>query len=215
MSKLNEVHVLPVLEKEPTGICGLDEITGGGLPKGRPTLVCGDSGSGKTLLGMEFLVRGATQFEEPGVFVAFEENLNDLAKNFGSLGFDINGLIDQKKLAVLYIHIEPSEIEEAGEFDLEGLFVRIGYAIDTVGAKRVVLDTIEALFGAFPNQNVLRAELRRLFRWLKDRTTRSTRHYSGRTMNSNSACKSAPRSWFWRWMPHRRPTSSRVNSWRT
>lgn len=137
MSKLNEEHVLPVLEKEPTGIRGLDEITGGGLPKGRPTLVCGDSGSGKTLLGMEFLVSGATQFEEPGVFVAFEENMNDLVKNFGSLGFDINGLIDQKKLAVLYIHIEPSEIEEAGEFDLEGLFVRIGYAIDTVGAKPI------------------------------------------------------------------------------
>jgi circadian clock protein KaiC len=158
-----------MLAKAPTGIRGLDEITGGGLPRGRPTLVCGDAGSGKTMLGMEFLVRGATQFDEPGVFVAFEENAQDLAKNFASLGFDLDGLIAQKKLLVDYIYVERSEIEETGEYDLEGLFVRLGYALEAIGAKRIVLDTLEALFSGFTNANILRAELRRLFRWLKDR----------------------------------------------
>lgn len=169
MAKLKEKPAPPTLEKAPTGIRGLDEITGGGLPRGRPTLVCGDAGSGKTLLSMEFLVRGATQFDEPGVFVAFEENRQDLGKNFASLGFDIEGLIAQKKLAVDYIYIERSEIDETGDYDLEGLFVRLGHAIDTIGAKRVVLDTIEALFSGFTNTNILRAELRRLFRFLKNR----------------------------------------------
>lgn len=169
MAKLKEKPALLALEKAPTGIRGLDEITGGGLPRGRPTLVCGDAGSGKTLLSMEFLVRGATQFDEPGVFVAFEENRQDLGKNFASLGFDIEGLIAEKKLAVDYVYIERSEIEETGEYDLEGLFVRLGYAIDSIGARRIVLDTIEALFSGFTNLNIMRAELRRLFRWLKDR----------------------------------------------
>jgi circadian clock protein KaiC len=155
------------LEKCPTGISGLDEITGGGLPKGRPTLVVGSAGSGKTLLSMEFLVNGATKFNEPGVFVAFEETAEELSKNVASLGFDVRALIAKKKLAVDYVYIERSEIEETGEYDLEGLFVRLGHAIRSVGAKRVVLDTIEVLFAGLPNPAILRAELRRLFRWLK------------------------------------------------
>jgi circadian clock protein KaiC len=157
------------LFKAPTGIQGLDEITGGGLPRGRPTLVCGSAGCGKTLLGMEFLVRGAVQYHEPGVFVAFEENAAELTQNVASLGFDLEDLVDRKQIALDHIHVEPSEIEETGDYDLEGLFLRIGFAIDSVGAKRVVLDTIETLFSGFTNEAILRAELRRLFRWLKDR----------------------------------------------
>ena len=159
----------PTLAKAATGIAGLDEITGGGLPRGRPTLVCGGAGSGKTMLAMEFLVRGATQFGEPGVFVMFEENAAELADNGRSLGFDLDGLVAQKKMVLDYVHIERSEIEETGDYDLEGLFIRLGHAIDSIGAKRVVLDTLEALFAGLPNHAVLRAELRRLFRWLKDR----------------------------------------------
>lgn len=157
------------LKKVPTGIQGLDEITGGGLPIGRPTLVCGSAGCGKTLLGMEFLVRGARDYNEPGVFIAFEENAHELRKNVASLGFDLAHLIKNKKLLIDYVYIERSEIEETGEYDLEGLFIRLDYAIRSIGAKRVVLDTIEALFAGLPNPNILRAELRRLFRWLKDR----------------------------------------------
>jgi circadian clock protein KaiC len=157
------------IEKCPTGIAGLDEITEGGLPRGRPILVCGGAGSGKTLLSMEFLIRGITQFNEPGVFMAFEETAEDLAKNVASLGFDVNGLIAKKKLAIDHVHIERSEIEETGEYDLEGLFIRLGSMIDQVGAKRVVLDTVEALFAGLPNEAILRTELRRLFRWLKQK----------------------------------------------
>jgi circadian clock protein KaiC len=157
------------LPKAPTGISGLDEITVGGLPRGRPTLVCGAAGCGKTLLAMEFLLRGAEQFGEPGVFMAFEETEQDLSQNVRSLGFDLDKLIADLKVAVDYVHIEPAEIHETGEYDLEGLFLRLGVAIDSVGAKRVVLDTLEALFGGFTNQALLRAELRRLFRWLKDK----------------------------------------------
>jgi circadian clock protein KaiC len=159
----------PSLPKTPTGIQGLDEITVGGLPKGRPTLICGSAGCGKTLMAMEFLVQGATQFNEPGVFMAFEETEEDLRKNVASLGYDLKDLSDRKKLVVDYVHIERSEIEETGEYDLEGLFVRLGYAIDSIGAKRVVLDTIESIFAGLPNPSILRAELRRLFRWLKDK----------------------------------------------
>jgi circadian clock protein KaiC len=159
----------PSLPKARTGIPGLDEITGGGLPKGRPTLVCGGPGCGKTLLAMEFLVRGATQFGEPGAFIAFEETGEELAQNVRSLGFDLDRLVEQKKIALDHVRVEPAEIEETGEYDLEGLFLRLGLAIDAVGAKRVVLDTIEALFGGFANAALLRAELRRLFRWLKNR----------------------------------------------
>jgi len=157
------------LPKSPTGIQGLDEITGGGLPKGRPTLVCGGAGCGKTLLAMEFLVRGARQFNEPGVFMAFEETAQDLTQNGASLGFDLKDLIARKKIVVDFVYIERSEIEETGEYDLEGLFIRLGQAIDSIGAKRVVLDTIDSLFAGLPNPLILRAELRRLFRWLKDK----------------------------------------------
>ena len=160
---------LEILQKCPTGIKGLDEITGGGLPLGRPTLVCGGTGCGKTLLAMEFLVRGATQFDEPGVFMSFEEKSGELTKNFASLGFDLDDLAARNKLLLDYVHIEKSEIEETGEYDLEGLFIRLGYAIDSIGAKRVVLDTIEALFSGLANETILRAELRRLFRFLKDK----------------------------------------------
>ena len=157
------------LPKARTGIQGLDEITGGGLPQGRPTLVCGSAGCGKTLLAMEFLVRGATEFNEPGVFMAFEETTKDLTQNVASLGFDLNDLIARKKMVLDFVYVERSEIEETGEYDLEGLFIRLGMAIDSIGAKRVVLDTIESLFAGLPNQSILRAELRRLFRWLKDK----------------------------------------------
>lgn len=152
-----------------TGIPGLDEITSGGLPKGRPTLVCGGAGCGKTLLAMEFLVNGALLHDEPGAFIAFEESAEELAQNVRSLGFDLDDLVEQGKLSIDYIHIERSEIEETGEYDLEGLFIRLGYAIDSIGAKRVVLDTLEALFSGLSNVSILRAELRRLFRWLKQK----------------------------------------------
>jgi len=157
------------LPKSPTGIQGFDEITGGGLPKGRPTLVCGSAGCGKTLFGIEFLVRGATLFNEPGVFMSYEETNEELTINVASLGFDLEDLIKNKKIALDHVHVERSEIEETGEYDLEGLFIRLGYAIDSIGAKRVVLDTIESLFAGLPNQLILRAELRRLFRWLKSK----------------------------------------------
>ena len=157
------------LPKAPTGIQGLDEITGGGLPKGRPTLVCGSAGCGKTLLAMEFLVRGATQYHEPGVFMAFEESAQDLTQNVLSLGFDLKKLVAEKKMVLDFVYFERTEIEETGEFDLEGLFIRLSDAIDSIGAKRVVLDTVESLFAGLPNPLILRAELRRLFRWLKDK----------------------------------------------
>src|ERR1700677_3027307 len=157
------------LPRCPTGIQGVDEITGGGLPRGRPTLVCGGAGCGKTLLASEFLVRGATQFGEPGVFMAFEETEAELKANVASLGFDLEGLVRRKKIVLDYVHIDGSEVQESGEYDLEGLFVRLNYAIDSIGAKRVVLDTLEALFASLPNEAILRAELRRLFRWLKDK----------------------------------------------
>ncbi len=157
------------LEKSPSGIQGLDEITSGGLPKGRPTLVCGAAGSGKTLFAMEFLVRGAIQYGEPGVFMSFEETEDDLAKNVASLGFDLPGLAASKRLLIDHVHLERSEIEETGEYDLEGLFIRLGHAIDSIGAKRVALDTVESLFGGLPNHFILRSELRRLFRWLKEK----------------------------------------------
>ncbi len=157
------------IRKAPTGIPGLDEITAGGLPAGRPTLICGSAGCGKTLMSMEFLVRGALQYGEPGVFMSFEERAEDLAENVRSLGFDLDELVAQDKLAVDYVHVERSEIEETGSYDLEGLFIRLGFAIDSIGAKRVVLDTLEVLFGGLENEGLLRAELRRLFRWLKDK----------------------------------------------
>ena len=169
---MNQANTQPkrkLLPKSPTGIQGLDEITGGGLPKERPTLICGNAGCGKTLLAMEFLVRGATTYNEPGVFIAFEETEPELIKNVASLGFDLEKLIAEKKIFIDHIHLERSEIEETGEYDLEGLFIRLNYAIDSIGAKRVVIDTIESLFAGLPNTGILRAELRRLFRWLKEK----------------------------------------------
>jgi circadian clock protein KaiC len=157
------------IHKSPTGIVGLDQITGGGLPQGRPTLVCGSAGCGKTMLAMEFLVRGAMEFNEPGVFMSFEETDKELSENVASMGFDLPALCARKKLFVEHVRVERSEIEESGEYDLEGLFIRLECAIAAVGAKRVVLDTIEALFSAFADDNILRAELRRLFRWLKEK----------------------------------------------
>jgi circadian clock protein KaiC len=165
-TKNQENRTLP---KAPTGIQGLDEISTGGFPRGRPTLICGSAGAGKTLLAMEFLVRGATQYNEPGVFMAFEETAPELAQNVRSLGFDLDELAKQKKLVIDFVRIERSEIDETGDYDLEGLFIRLSAAIDGIGARRVVLDTIENLFAGLRNQGILRAELRRLFRWLKDR----------------------------------------------
>ena len=157
------------LAKTLTGIHGLDEITEGGLPKGRPTLICGDAGSGKTIFSVEFIVKGAIEYNEPGVIIAFEEKSEELAANVASLGFDLNKLIAAKKIKIDHIQIDRSEIEETGEYDLDGLFIRLGYAIDSIGAKRVVLDTIENLFSGLSNHAILRAELRRLFTWLKDK----------------------------------------------
>jgi len=168
-STKNKKLSVELLQKCPTGIKGLDEITGGGLPKGRPTLVCGGTGCGKTLLAMEFLVRGATEFDEPGVYISFEEKSEELTKNFASLGFDLHDLAARNKISLDYVHIERTEIEETGIYDLEGLFIRIGYAIASIGAKRVVLDTIETLFSGFTNEVILRSELKRMFTFLKDK----------------------------------------------
>lgn len=172
MSKAKETRALPKqprLKKVLTGIQGLDEITEGGLPQGRTTLVCGSAGCGKTLLSMEFLVNGARDYDEPGVFIAFEEKEDELAENMDSLGFDLKKLEKKKKLAIDYILIERGEFEETGEYDLGGLFIRIEYAVQLVGAKRIVIDSIETLFSDLKNENILRAELRRLFRWLKEK----------------------------------------------
>jgi circadian clock protein KaiC len=168
----NNVHAnvdLPSIGKSPTGIRGLDEVTQGGLPQGRPTLLCGSAGCGKTLLAMTFLYNGAVDYHEPGVFLAFEERPEDLIKNVGSLNFDMENLIAEKKLAIDHVEIERAKIAESGEYDLEGLFIRLGFAIDSIGAKRVVVDTIETLFSGLENEQLLRSELRRLFEWLKAR----------------------------------------------
>lgn len=157
------------LAKTPTGINGLDEITFGGLPKGRPTLICGTAGCGKTLFSLEFIVRGALEYNEPGVFMAFEEKAEELATNVSSLGLDLKKLEKDKLIKLDYVHVDKSEIAETGEYNLEGLFIRLGYAIDSIGAKRVVLDTIENLFSGLTNQGILRAEIRRLFQWLKEK----------------------------------------------
>jgi len=155
--------------KSKTGVDGLDEITGGGFPKGRPTLICGSAGCGKTLMGLQFLVKGITEYDEPGVFMSFEETAKDLTQNVRSLGYDLDKLVKTNKLKIDHIQIEKNEIEETGEYDLEGLFIRLNYAIDAIGAKRVVLDTIESLFGGLDNATILRSELRRLFQWLKNK----------------------------------------------
>jgi circadian clock protein KaiC len=160
---------LQSLPKAATGIRGLDEVSGGGLPRGRPTLICGGPGCGKTMLAVEFLVRGAQQFQERGVLVSFEETADDLAQNVASMGFDLKRLVARRQLLIDHIRVERSQIAETGDFDLGGLFIRLGMAIDSIGAKRVVLDTLEALFGGFSNIAILRVELRRLFDWLKEK----------------------------------------------
>lgn len=157
------------LPKSRTGIQGLDELTGGGFPAGRPTLISGGAGCGKTLLSLEFLIHGALDYGEPGVFVAFEETALDLTQNVSSLDYDLDDLVARKLLVIDYVRVERSEVEESGEYDLEGLFIRLNHAIDSIGAKRVVLDTLESLISSLPSPAVLRAELRRLFRWLKDK----------------------------------------------
>jgi len=172
VQETSKTHNTPnnfIFPKAPTGVEGLDEITEGGFPKGRPTLICGGPGCGKTLLSMQFLIKGITDYDEPGVFMSFEEPTADLSLNVKSLGFDLEQLKADKKLVIDHVRVERSEIEEAGEYDLDGLFIRLGYAIDTVKATRVVLDTLEALFSGLDNQAILRAELRRLFHWLKEK----------------------------------------------
>jgi circadian clock protein KaiC len=158
-----------IFPKTSTGIEGLNEITGGGFPKGRPTLICGSAGSGKTVLAIQFLIKGITEDNEPGVFMSFEESANDLIQNVRSLGFDLERSIAQKKLKIDYVRVERSEIQETGEYDLEGLFIRLNHAIDSIGARRVVLDTIESLFSGLNNTTILRSEIRRLFQWLKQK----------------------------------------------
>lgn len=163
------MSVLPVLKKCPTGISGFDDISSGGLPQGRPTLLAGHAGSGKTLFALEFVLYGIEKFQEPGVFVSFEEDAEELAVNVASLGFDLARHQDEKRLRILHIEIEPQELIEAGEYDLDGLFLRLGAAIDAVGARRIALDAVENLFSAFADLRILRAEFRRLMEWLKDK----------------------------------------------
>jgi len=158
-----------IFPKALTGVYGLDEITGGGIPKGRPTLICGSAGCGKTVLAIQFLIKGITDYNEPGVFMSFEETTKDLTENVKSFGYDLEKAIAQKKLKIDYVRVERSEIQETGEYDLEGLFIRLNYAIDSIGARRVVLDTIESLFSGLDNTAVLRSEIRRLFQWLKEK----------------------------------------------
>ncbi len=157
------------LHKCPTGIKGFDEITEGGLPKNRITLICGNTGCGKTLLGIDFLINGATNYHEPGIFMSFEETEDELYKNVASLNLDLHGLVARKKILIEYVLLERRDIQESGEFNLEGLFIRLEHAIDAIGAKRVVLDSIESLFAGVTDAGILRLEIKRLFRWLKDK----------------------------------------------
>src|ERR1039458_5163477 len=165
-NKKNKVLAQHQLIKAPTGIKGFDEITEGGLPKHRTTLICGGTGSGKTLLGIDFLVKGAPLYNEPGVLISFEETENEIHQDLASLNLDLQGLISQKKIKIEYVLLERRDIQDSGEFNLEGLFVRLEHAIDAVGAKRVVLDSIESLFAGVTDAGILRLEIKRLFRWL-------------------------------------------------
>jgi len=168
-SSKKSIQKRDALPKTPTGISGLDEITKGGFPKGRPVLICGSAGCGKTLFAAQFLVKGITDYNEPGVFMSFEETASDLTQNVSSLGFDLEKWRSENKLRIDHVRIERSEIEETGEYDLEALFIRLNHAIDSVGAKRVVLDTIESLFSGMEDITLLRSEIRRLFTWLKEK----------------------------------------------
>ena len=182
--KSKEISIMEGIEKAPTGIKGFDDVTFGGLPRGRPTLVAGAAGCGKTMFAMEFIVHGAVEYNEPGVFVTFEENVADLKKNFATLGYDLDKLIEDKKMVIDHVFLDRSLIMETGEYDLDALFIRLGYAIDSIGAKRISLDTIEVLFSGLSNHALLRSELVRLFRWLKDRgiTTVVTGEKGDRTL---------------------------------
>ncbi len=156
------------LQKCPTGIKGFDEITEGGLPKNRTTLVSGGAGSGKTLLGIDFLINGATNYNEPGIFMSFEETEDELYKDVASLNLDLKGLVSKKKILVEHVVLERRDVQEK-EFNLEGLLIRLENAIHSIGAKRVVLDSIESLFAGFTDIGILRVEIKRLFRWLKEK----------------------------------------------
>ena len=169
LTSVTDGSIGPDLDKAPTGISGLDQILAGGLPRGRVTLVAGSAGAGKTLLGMNFLVAGARQYDEPGVLMTFEESAAKVALNVRSLGFDIDELVRTGQLVVLAFRVDPSEIVQAGVFDFEPIFAILDDAIKQVGAKRVVLDTIEVIFGAFGDDAIVRSELIRLVRWLDDR----------------------------------------------
>jgi circadian clock protein KaiC len=168
MSKKMDKVVRKHFPKTLTGISGLDDITNGGLPTGRPTLICGSPGAGKTLFSLEFIFNGAKHFNEPGVIMTFEEKAEDLETNVASIGFDLEKMQKEKKIIIDHAYIDRSEIQETGEYDLDGLFIRLGHAIDSIGAKRVMLDTIENLFGGLSNEAILRSEIRRLFGWLKE-----------------------------------------------
>jgi circadian clock protein KaiC len=159
---------LPGIAKCSSGIHGFDEITFGGLPRGRSTLICGGAGTGKTLFAMEFIVRGARDFREPGLFVTFEESAAELVTNVASLGIDLAQLIERKRLAIDHIQLSPSEIMATGEFNLDGLFIHLGAAIKAVGAKRIAIDSLGTLLARLPNELILGGELRRLFAWLKE-----------------------------------------------
>lgn len=157
------------VDKAPTGVRGFDVITGGGVPRGRATLVTGASGTGKTLFGVEFLVRGAVEHGEPGVLISFEETADDIAANVAGLGFDIPALRAQGLLAVDAFVSDGTQEVTAGPFDLDGLFLRLDAAVASVGARRLVIDTIESLFGRLHDEVALRGELVRLFHWIKAR----------------------------------------------
>jgi len=164
-----QTKALHQMHKCPTGITGFDEITGGGLPQNRITLICGGTGSGKTLLGIDFLINGATNYSEPGIFMSFEETEEELYKNVASLNLDLQGLVSHKKLLLEFVLLERRDMQDKGDFNLEGLFIRLEHAIDSIGAKRVVLDSTESLFAGVTDAGILRLEIKRLFRWLKDK----------------------------------------------
>jgi circadian clock protein KaiC len=171
MKKTSKKKIIPnrnQLLKCPTGIKGFDEITEGGLPKNGTTLVSGNAGSGKTLFGIDFLIKGATDYNEPGILMSFEETEDELYKDVASLNMDLSGLVSRKKIVLENVVLERKDIQE-NDFNLEGIFVRLEYAIDSIGAKRVVLDSLESLFAGITDIGILRLEIKRLFRWLKEK----------------------------------------------
>jgi circadian clock protein KaiC len=163
------MNSFPALAKAQTGITGFDEVTGGGLPRGRPTLFCGGPGCGKTILAMEFLVRGAREFNEPGLFVSFEESPDQLIQNFRTLGFDLDDLIEKNRLKISHVELSRVEIIESGTFSLDALLIRLEHGLAEIGATRLVLDSMEAVFSALSRTENLRNEIARLFHWLRDK----------------------------------------------